>query len=241
MRRKRLPAWLSFVSRLTGVLGVALGGWVLAGAYALIPPGENPFIPLKLDDTMGFATGPKLDSAIKSPEACSALLAAASSLKIRPVENKRVSDMCSLDNAVWVDHSATAYSAPAETSCPLAATLYLWERNVLEPLAEKDLGQPVARIEHLGAYSCRRINGGPTGDPSQHAHANAIDVAGFKLADGTVVYVKDAWSDPGPKGKFLHELHDRSCKLFHGVLGPEYNALHHDHFHLDMGPYSLCR
>lgn len=25
------------------------------------------------------------------------------------------------------------------------------------------------------------------------------------------------------------------------VLGPDYNAAHHDHFHLDMGLWQVCR
>jgi hypothetical protein len=33
---------------------------------------------------------------------------------------------------------------------------------------------------------------------------------------------------------FLHEVHDEACDIFGTVLGPEANAAHHDHFHLDM-------
>jgi hypothetical protein len=34
--------------------------------------------------------------------------------------------------------------------------------------------------------------------------------------------------------EFLHQAHDDACKLFGTVLGPDTNAAHHDHFHLDM-------
>ncbi len=236
----RLPLWLSVVSRLAAAFAVGMGAFVLVGVWRLIPPGENPFVPLSLEHAVGPATPLKLARALADREACSALLEA-SSLATRPIDDRRESEMCAFENAVWIERSVTPYSAPVQVSCPLAATLYLWERDVLQPLAEKHLGEPVARIEHFGAYSCRRINGGRTGDPSQHATANAIDVAGFRLADGEVVWLKEAWGEDGPRGRFLHELHSRSCRLFRGVLGPEYNALHEDHFHLDMGPYSLCR
>jgi len=39
---------------------------------------------------------------------------------------------------------------------------------------------------------------------------------------------KDATSE------FLHLAHDDACEIFGTVLGPDANAAHHDHFHLDM-------
>jgi hypothetical protein len=36
------------------------------------------------------------------------------------------------------------------------------------------------------------------------------------------------------KSAFLHEAHDSACKIFGTVLGPDANAAHHGHFHLDM-------
>jgi hypothetical protein len=40
---------------------------------------------------------------------------------------------------------------------------------------------------------------------------------------------------------FLHQVHDDACSVFHVVLGPDYNAVHSTHFHLDMGPSRACR
>lgn len=34
--------------------------------------------------------------------------------------------------------------------------------------------------------------------------------------------------------KFLRQLHSSACGIFSTVLGPEANAAHHDHFHLDL-------
>lgn len=36
------------------------------------------------------------------------------------------------------------------------------------------------------------------------------------------------------KKAFLHEAHARACKIFGTVLGPEANAYHRNHFHVDM-------
>jgi hypothetical protein len=237
----RLPFWLSLLSRAAAAAAVVTGAVVLVGYWRSVPPGENPFVALDLDDAVGFATPLKLARALSDPERCSALLAASSGFVTEPIEDRAESPVCGFENAVAIEQSVTPYSAPVQVSCPLAATLYLWERDVLQPLAQEQLGQPVTRIEHYGSYSCRNIRGGRADQPSEHATANAIDVAGFKLADGDVIWLKEDWSDGGEKGAFLRELHDRSCGLFRGVLGPEYNALHEDHLHLDMGRYSLCR
>jgi hypothetical protein len=45
------------------------------------------------------------------------------------------------------------------------------------------------------------------------------------------------------KSAFLHEAHDGACKIFGTVLGPDANAAHHGHFHLDMKArkyHSIC-
>jgi hypothetical protein len=55
-----------------------------------------------------------------------------------------------------------------------------------------------------------------------------------------VVRVTD-WNDGDEAADFLREVRDGSCRLFTGVLGPDYNAAHHDHFHLDMGSWQMCR
>lgn len=47
---------------------------------------------------------------------------------------------------------------------------------------------------------------------------------------------KDDAKEPeqGATSEFLHLAHDDACKIFGTVLGPDANAAHHDHFHLDM-------
>lgn len=99
----------------------------------------------------------------------------------------------------------------------------------------------MTRIEHVGTYSCRRVYGGAVGLPSQHATANAIDVAAFRLTDGRRVSVFSGWRGDAKERAFLHEVRDGGCRVFRGVLSPDYNVAHRDHLHLDMGPYGLCR
>ena len=76
---------------------------------------------------------------------------------------------------------------------------------------------------------------------SQHAYANAWDVTGFELVDGRVVSVEQHWRSPGPLGTFLRAARDDACNIFRVVLGPDYNAEHRDHLHLDMGYGLRCK
>ena len=46
---------------------------------------------------------------------------------------------------------------------------------------------------HYGTYNCRPIAG--TSTLSQHAYANAIDIYGFTLDDGSFYTVIDDWED----------------------------------------------
>ena len=127
---------------------------------------------------------------------------------------------------------------PAVMSCALASRLDEFEREVVQPLAASELGRRVVRINHLGSFSCRAING--SSHLSQHALGRAIDIAGFRLSDGTTVSVKHDWSELGSKRLFLRRLARRACSYFSVVLTPDSNADHHDHIHLDIGPDRLC-
>ncbi len=39
---------------------------------------------------------------------------------------------------------------------------------------------------------------------------------------------------PGPQAQFLREAHAAACRIFGTTLGPEANADHRNHFHVDM-------
>ena len=165
---------------------------------------------------------------------------AASELEYRRVTDRPVRNGCGLPAGIIVKKSNVPYSSGFAASCPLAAALYMYEREI-DALARQHLGADLARIHHLGTYACRNINGATAGRRSQHATANAIDISGFSLADGRKISVKKHWGGDTPAGRFLSEVRDEGCGLFNTVLGPEYNARHRDHFHVDLGPFRICR
>ncbi|MBF3247311.1 extensin, partial [Pseudomonas aeruginosa] len=49
------------------------------------------------------------------------------------------------------------------------------------------------------------------------------------------------WAGESADGRFLRRVRDGACASFNAVLGPDYNAAHRDHFHLDMGLWKVCR
>lgn len=105
-------------------------------------------------------------------------------------------------------------------------------REVVQPAASELLHGRVSRVDDLGSYACRRINGDPDRGMSEHATANAIDVAGFRLNDGRRISVARDWAK-GARGVFLHRVRDGGCRVFATTLSPDFNAAHRDHLHLD--------
>ena len=75
---------------------------------------------------------------------------------------------------------------------------------------------------------------------SEHAFGKALDIAAFRLVDGRSISVLDDYYDKGAKGAFLREIHQKACDLFDVTLGPDYNADHANHFHLDVGIRRAC-
>lgn len=235
----RLPFWqraLRFTAANAAVFACAMTGWWL---WNTVPGGENPFQRLYLRHEVGALTQEKILELTANPEWCRFALEV-SAVEFAPIRPRREGQFCGYDNAVSLQRSVTDYSAPVRVSCPMAAALYLWERDVLQPAAREHLGEAIARVEHVGTYACRRVYGGRTGQPSQHATANAMDVIGFSTASGEVVSVLSDWDEDTEEGEFLRALRDGSCSVFTGVLGPDYNSRHRDHFHLDLGPYQIC-
>jgi hypothetical protein len=173
-----------------------------------------------------------------SGRACLARLAT-QEVHYRPVDPVSAPDArCKVDTAVRVSRIEAGLNRPAVMSCALASRLDDFEREVVQPVAAEELGQRVVGINHMGSFSCRGINSGS--HLSQHALGRAIDIAGFRLSDGSTVSVEHDWSEPGQKRLFLRHLARRACGYFSVVLTPDSNAEHYDHIHLDIGPERLC-
>jgi hypothetical protein len=224
---------------------------VIAAALALAlyswgkgHPQDLPWTPLSLADPVGRFTLLKIARLHGDVASCHRLLDAAGE-DYAPLPPVVGDGGCGYVDGVRLGQSAAfSYSPRAEISCPMAVGLFLWEKQVLEPAALRHFGVPVRRVETYGSYACRRVRGGREGRWSEHARADAIDIAGFRLADGRRVGIAGDWRGGGAGAAFLREIRDGGCHVFGTVLSPDYNALHRDHLHLDQvdrGGWSFCR
>ena len=230
------------ISSLIAVLAIE------AAAYVALHRQDFPWTRLDLDDPVGRATGAKLAALGRDGQRCPRLLADIGDAD-RPAPAVAAGTDCGYVDGMRLrpedEGSITFRPAGAVTSCPVAAALALWERDIVQPAAVEHFGQPVAAILHAGSYSCRRLYGRAEGGYSEHATANAFDVLAFTLAGGRTVSVARDWRGNGPAARFLRDTRDGACRLFATVLSPDYNAAHADHLHLDQarrgGGWRMCR
>lgn len=145
---------------------------------------------------------------------------------------------CGMDTPIRLLRTDAALNRPADMSCSTALAWSDFERNVMQPVALRTLGQPVIRIDHFGAYNCRPIAG--SSRLSEHGRGLAFDIGGFQLLDGTVVSVLNDWYENTRPADFLHRIAREGCHVFNVVLGPGYNADHRNHLHLDLGRWRSC-
>jgi hypothetical protein len=213
------------------------GGALIVVALVRERPQDLPWTRLDLAQPVGAFTGRKIAGLTDDFAECRALLRAAD-IRYTVLPPVPAQGQCGYADGVrFVPGGArTIAFSPASlgVSCPVAAALAVWEWNIVQPAAQKHFGKQVVAIEHFGSYSCRRIYGRSSGDWSEHATADAIDVAAFRLSDGTRISVLRDWSKGGEKARFLHAVRTGACRLFSTVLSPDYNAAHRDHFHLDQ-------
>jgi len=163
-------------------------------------------------------------------------------VRYRPLADRYFDHGCTAIGAVQLLEIGTPVTNLGSMTCPLARAFAEWVRQAVQPAASAWLGSRVARIESMGTYSCRSVNGQPGARLSEHGRANAVDVAAFVLADGRRVAVASGWNGPDEnERRFLRAIHGAGCRRFQVVLGPDSNALHRDHLHLDLGASPYCR
>ena len=125
-----------------------------------------------------------------------------------------------------------------------------WLEQVVQPAAQARFGQRVVGLDAFGAYSCRSVDNIAGAQLSEHAFGNAVDVSGFRLADGREIVIAREWKKTDTQeSAFLHEAHAGACQHFTTVLGPGADVFHYNHFHLDLamhgatntGPRRYCK
>ena len=124
-------------------------------------------------------------------------------------------------------------------TCGLATAIGAYYEQGLQPLAQRILGERVVGIGDLGVRNCRPMTGHRF-LKSEHAFANAIDLAEFELESGTKIRVEDAWWAGDRGAWFVREAARRACDFFAMVVTPDHDAEHANHVHADAGVFDGC-
>jgi hypothetical protein len=214
----------------------------LAFREGLVAPSLNPLPVIDLTRPHGWLLDWRLAGLKHYPRVCARVLQSPHVDATR-IADSPIKDGCGWSNGVRLVSAGGARASFDKITCEMAVALAMWMEHEVQPLALAHLGQRVASLMSRGSYACRNIVGTALWGHvrSQHAYANAADIAGFTLADGRQIDVLTHWPADTAEGRFLREIHARACRYFRAALGPNYNAAHRDHFHLDRGPFSSCR
>lgn len=149
---------------------------------------------------------------------------------------------CGIKDAVQITSiSGVALSRPSTMDCGTAQALNKWVKKTVKPTFKRR--GPVVELQVAAHYACRTRNNQKGARVSEHGKGRAIDISGFKMANGEVVTVLSGWRK-NPSQKQLQKVWRGACGPFGTVLGPNSDRYHRDHFHLDTaryrsGPY--CR
>ncbi|WP_415054603.1 extensin family protein [Halopseudomonas sp.] len=224
------------------LLGVAA---VVYKPWTYLPPEWNPWAPLSITHEMTQVTRWKLAQLQQTPESCVAVLEAAPEgwIDYLDLEDYTPVQGCPLTNVVRVRSSGLEFNSPFTVTCPMLVAWVMFERQQLQPLALEHLDSEVSRVDHFGSFACRNIYHRQNARRSQHASANAFDVAALRLDNGQKISVLRDWdnSEAPAKSTFLKAVHASACGYFGTVLGPDYNQPHENHFHFDASGFGFCR
>jgi hypothetical protein len=148
-------------------------------------------------------------------------------------------DLVRLEAIVLPDQHRVALTPPATLRCGMATAIANWVRTDIAPMTQK-LGSEISGLDNFDSYECRGFNRIPGAHLSEHGRANALDVRGFKLADGRSIELTDRTQPRELRESVLHSV----CARFVTVLGPGSDGYHEEHIHLDLmerqNKYRIC-
>jgi hypothetical protein len=236
MSKRRFP-WIRSILIIFILIGAGA-----AFRFGLVPARYSPLPRIALASPGTMLIDWQLAEMKHEPQLCREVLTAPQ-IEASPISDSPIKNGCGWENAFRISKAGGARISVEKVTCEVATAFTLWMEHAVQPAAQEIFGVRVASVGNFGTYACRNIVGNPHWSElrSEHATANAIDVASFTLTDGRTISVERNWKGTGPESRFLHAAHRGSCKYFRVALGPDFNEAHHNHFHLDRGILWTCR
>lgn len=168
-----------------------------------------------------------------TPSECQARLGAIATFKPLPVVagpgECGAADAVALDGVLLPDHTKVALSPPATLRCSMAEAVATWLREDVAPAVLK-LGSTLRGVDNYDSYECRGRNRVRGATLSEHGRANALDIRGFKLANGETVGLTDV----NVSKDWREVVRATACARFSTVLGPGSDGYHEQHIHVDL-------
>src|SRR5215216_2021576 len=163
-----------------------------------LPPPRPPEAPPRPEEIGKLGPGEERtigrDAAVRAPSACQMRLTSeiAAVQALPPISSGECAaeDVLRLEAVMARDGRRIAISPPATLRCPMAEAVSHWVREELTSIAA-ELGAPLKSLMVDTSYECRSRNRVAGAKLSEHGRANAVDVRGFTLANGTVVELTD--------------------------------------------------
>lgn len=130
-------------------------------------------------------------------------------------------------------------------ACRLAVAFSAWAGRVAAPILADSRKSELRAILTGPGFECRPRNRQAGAKLSAHALGLAIDVAGFRFADGPALSVGTA-AKGGDEAAFA-AVRASACGWFLTVLGPGSDLFHANHLHLDVqqhgssNRYRICQ
>lgn len=154
---------------------------------------------------------------------------------------------CGIQRPVMVEEivPGVALRPDSRMRCATARALGEWVSTFVIPASVMLERGPVTGVDHGSIYICRRRNNASSGKLSEHSFGNAIDVMGFRFADGDAIAIEPREREGTMVEAFQDAVRATACLSFTTVLGPGTDASHADHLHLDVkerrGGFRLCQ
>jgi hypothetical protein len=168
-------------------------------------------------------------------------------VEYKPLPTIEDSNGCGIDKpfAISAIGNGIKLQPEGQMRCATALQLAHWTHDIVTPMLKTARPEEtLVGLDQASTYVCRKRNSATTGKISEHAHGNAVDIAGFRFKSGNTFLIKPRMQDSTLDGAFQRAITTAACLYFTTVLDPASDKAHETHLHLDVlkrkGGFRYC-